>query len=207
MKRTIPMAITFLTGIFFLITFYTPILEDASDALQESAIVISIFAMAVAVGNLLRVHITRIKRKSEHWPLSIVLIFFLFFTAFVGFMDKGVTGGKGNFAFMYRNFYEPLGATMFSTLAFYIASAAFRAFRIRTFEAGLLLASGFLVMLGRVPLGAAIWSQFPDIASWIMQVPVTAGQRAITIGIALGGVSMSTKIILGFERSHLGGGE
>ncbi|MDD5090675.1 MAG: hypothetical protein PHQ23_07130, partial [Candidatus Wallbacteria bacterium] len=107
--------------------------------------------------------------------------------------------------FIYKYVYSPLGATMFSTLAFYIASAAFRAFRIKTFEASLLMISGFLVMLGRVPLGAAIWDQFPEIQSWIMMHPVTAGQRAIMIGVALGAVSMSLKILLVFEKAYLGG--
>jgi len=44
-----------------------------------------------------------------------------------------------------------------------------------------------------------------DWANWIMQMPNTAGQRAIMIGIALGMVSTSLRIILGLERAYLGG--
>ena len=102
---------------------------------------------------------------------------------------------------------------MFALLAFFVASASYRAFRARNFEATLLLLAAFFVMIGRVPIGDAVagFLHLPDaimpstIATWIMNVINTAGQRAIMIGIALGIVSTSLRVILGIERAHLGG--
>jgi hypothetical protein len=44
-----------------------------------------------------------------------------------------------------------------------------------------------------------------NLADFIMDFPQTAGQRAIMIGIALGIVSTSLRVILGIERSRLEG--
>ena len=107
-----------------------------------------------------------------------------------------------------------LAAAMFSLLAFFVASAAYRAFRARNKEATLLLVAAVIVMIGRVPVGSYLYhlipwvgSRYPnflnDITSWIMNYPNTAGQRGIMIGAALGAVSMALRMLLGIERSYL----
>lgn len=114
----------------------------------------------------------------------------------------------GGFQFSYRWIYTALGSTMFSILAFFVASAAYRAFKARTLEASLLLLSAFLVMLGRVTFGEMISDltgiDIPYITDWVMNYPNTAGQKAIMIGIALGIISTSLRVILGIEKSYLG---
>jgi len=128
---------------------------------------------------------------------------------------------------IFKNIFTPLGATMFSLLAFFMASAAFRAFRAKSIPATLLLISAFFVMLGRVPIGAFVgqwlepilmpfFSLFPEswispstqwfseFAGFIMNVPNAAGQRAIMIGAALGMVAASLRIWIGLEKEHLG---
>jgi hypothetical protein len=108
------------------------------------------------------------------------------------------------FTWLYDHFFAPCNATMFALLAFFIASAAFRAFRARNVDAALLLGSAILIMLGRVPLGRAISSWLPEISDWIIDIPNNAGRRAIMMGAALGAIVTSLRVILGLERSHLG---
>ena len=73
--------------------------------------------------------------------------------------------------------------------------------------------AAFIILVGRTPLGHYLtfwlpdWLNFfhiPNLSAWIMATPNLAGQRAIMIGIALGIISTSLKLILGIERSYLG---
>ena len=102
-------------------------------------------------------------------------------------------------------------ATMFALLAFFIASAAFRAFRIRNTEAAVLAVAALIVMLGRVPLSNTLtgwlpeWARLLTIQEWIMEFPQNAAKRAILMGAALGVMATGLRVILGLERSYLSG--
>ena len=216
MRREVPIAITAVVGIIFLISYFTP--HFPLNVLHNSAtdifMIIAAFSILLGVLNLIRVNGDKIYKKKRDWPFSIVLILGFLVMTIVGlgfskgrnFMELGT-----NFRYLYDYVYNPLSATMFSILAFFIASASYRAFRARNLEATLLLVAAFVVMLGRVPIGYYLSSWLPadyrlgDVATWIMNVPQKAGQRAIMIGIALGVVSTSIRIILGLERTYLGG--
>ncbi len=129
-------------------------------------------------------------------------------------MGDHLDNGSG-FWFMYEYGFKPLQATTFAMLAFYVASAAFRAFRAKNIESVLLLGTAFVILTGRTYLGTVLTSwlpdtgfgsffQIPNISQWIMNVFNTAGNRAIMIGIALGIASTSLKVLLGVDRSYLG---
>ena len=115
------------------------------------------------------------------------------------------TSDGPGFKWLFDNVMVPLDATMFSLLAFFMASAAYRTFRARTPEATVLLIVAVIVMLGRVPIGEMLYKQMPQVSEWFMMVPTIAAKRGILFGVALGSIATSLRIILGIERSHLGG--
>lgn len=105
----------------------------------------------------------------------------------------------------YDHVFAPCNATMFALLAFFVASAAFRAFRARNVESALLLGSAIIILLARAPIGRAISTALPDLAQWILDIPSNGSRRAIIMGAAVGAIATGLRVILGIERSHLGG--
>ncbi len=206
MRLKIPLAIIFVMGIFSIVTHFIPAkpIADLNQTLRNWYIGIISFFIFLGTVNLARSNSEKIKTKARDWQYSIILIISLFVMLVAGFYKGHTSMEEGKpFMYLYFNVQYPLESTMYSLLAFFITSAAFRAFRARNKEAVLLLVAAVVVMLGRVPIGAAMWHGFPDVTEWIMSFPNAAAKRGIRLGIDLGLISMALRMILGIERSYM----
>jgi len=209
MKKEIPLAITFITGLIIIVTFFIP--HQPLGTMQQRLLIwysiVLGFTLLLGMDSLLRSNIQKIIRRSPGWPFAVVLIAGFLVTMTAGIYtwatSESLLSLGSPFMYVYTYFIIPLQATMFSLLAFFIASAAYRAFRARTLEATLLLVTAAIVMLGRVPIGAQIAHWLPSSAEWIMEIPQMAAKRGIFIGVALGTIAMSLRVILGLERTYL----
>ncbi len=220
MKKNLPLAIAFTVGMFMVIEYFIPhpYVQIPSDLIMEWGKVIAGATFLLGIASLIQVNIPKVINRQEDWIYKLVLLLGFALTMILSFW--GIETGT-SFHFIFMKIMRPMGATMFALLAFYIASAAFRAFRARTVDATLMLIAAIIVMLGRVPLGEFLfnpltqwlgaWFNNPDLTmvhvmEWIMNVPNLAGKRAIIVGAALGIMSTSMRIILGLERSYMGAG-
>ncbi len=291
-KRTIPLVIAALIGFLLIATYFIPKTEQWGASAMEMFIILAAAAMVLGAGNLIMLNLAKISNRRPGWAYGAITLLAFFITLLIGVFKVGalptatspdnpwtaplVSQEGVPFWWIYSYVYKPLTATMFAMLAFYIASAAFRAFRAKNIEASLLLGTAFIVLLGQIYAGEWLTGFLPDLTSYvasfpeasqsfvqaigiqvqngtpvaamvwegatfaqmtaeqqamatevnnhltgwwyqlvnglrlenltqtILDVPQKAGNRAIMIGIALGIVSTSLKVLLGIDRSYLG---
>ncbi|MBC8423483.1 hypothetical protein H8E07_05120 [bacterium] len=183
--------------------------------------VLAVFAFTLGGVNLMRTHWRKVRERAGDWRYSLITLASFVIVLVVGLAKLGgppglqgaATAPDGWLTGIFETVLSPLHATLYALLAFYIASASFRAFRARGVESSILLVSALIVLLGRIPFGATLTSWLPapltflrmeDLSLWILKVPNTAGQRAIMIGIALGVVAMAMRLIMGVEKGQGG---
>ncbi len=202
MRKQIPILIVFFVGLLgFLQYFVTgPISKGIYNTWLEWFQGVQGMAIIMAIISLTKRHWTNV-RKGKNTFYSLVTLISLYGMMFLGLflgIEKGSIFDK-----LYEYVMVPLNATTFSLLAFYMASAAYRAFKARSMEATLLLLSAFVLMIGLTSFGDMISKNLPYFAQWVLDVPNLAAQRGIVLGIALGVIATSLKIMLGIERSWL----
>jgi hypothetical protein len=205
--RKLPLYICFAFGMFMLIQFFVP--HRFSTVMYEMVLdwvqIIYAFSLMVGVAMLIKYHADSAARNSSRErPYNIIVL-----TGIVVMFVTGMFFGRGEgtaFLWIFQHVQAPMQATMFSLLSFFVASAAYRGFRARNTQAMFLLIAAVIVMLGRVPVGDLISRHIPTAADWILNVPSMAARRGIYIGIALGTIATSLRVILGIERTYLGGG-
>ncbi len=216
-KKQIPFAIVFVFGMLTLVSYYVPHPRSVAflDTVSQWENIVSSFAFLLGLFSLFYTHYAKIKRKGDGWGYSLFV--------FVGFLavvvpavishGRQMSGADMTpLGWSFRYIYNTLLATMFAVLAFYIVSTAYRSFRIKSMQAMVLFVAALILILGRVPIGEILWSKvlgwtghsLSGLMNWIVDVPSVAGKRGIMIGIAVGAVVTSLKIVFGIERQYLG---
>ncbi|MBN1424684.1 hypothetical protein JXA88_09010 [Candidatus Fermentibacteria bacterium] len=208
-RRTIPTILAFVVGVFMIVQFFVPhpVLQTLYNMVLDWKQVVFGCVLIVGTLTLVRHHAVRIRFRKQGYGYSVIALVSLFAMVLAGAV-WGIE--KGPYPWLFDYVQIPGQATMFSLLGFFIATAAYRSFRARNVTATLLLLSGVIVMLGRVPAGehiAVAGVSLSDLATWILDYPNNAAKRGILIGVGLGMTSTALKIIIGIERSYLGKGD
>lgn len=236
MLKSIPVLIASFVGFLMILAYFSPRLLWLRQTAEDWFAIITTIAMIYGGITLCFHHLKKISDAEAGWGYSGVTLLAFTVTVMVGLFKVGVVPESAEnlnhpwsgqfiqegaaFWWIYQYLFSPVVSTMFALLAFYVASAAFRAFRAKNVEAILLLVTALIVLLGQTKdreitslfLATPADGELPyypisDVTEFIRKTIVTAGQRAIMIGVALGVVATSLRILLGLDRSYLGGDE
>jgi hypothetical protein len=208
----IPIALTIIATLLQVIPYYfdIPVISNIASTATNAVLLIVACATFVGVISVLLVHGKRVQRRTEGWPFSVIIIIFVAIMVLTGLPLQEIGLGRNNYYFnwVFTNIQTPLGGTMYSILAFFITSAAVRAFKARNIEAAIVLVSGTLMVMGNAPLFTNAVPALADISLWIRNIPNMATMRGVMIGAALGAVALAVRTLMGIERGYLrGGGE
>ena len=208
----LPIALTIIFCLFQMVPYFIviPAWDGAAKTFVDWDSVMETFALFIGFISLLMLHGRNVSRRREGWYWSAWILVTMVLYTIIGIPMKSIGFGVGGALFEDIRMFvlTPLSAAMYASLGFWIASAAYRAFRARTVEAAILLISGTIVMLANAPVGGSIWGGFAPLKDWIFDVPNMATMRGITIGAALGALALGARTLMGKERGYLrGGGE
>jgi hypothetical protein len=197
------LALAYIAGVISIVGFFTQgTVADWGGTLAQWVAVLVGFALLVGLGNLIKVHLTRVARREEGWLYSLVLVGSALVVVGMGLMGGGP--GDASVAWVFQWIYQPLGQAVFSLLAFFLVTALFRSTRLRNAEALVLLGVALLVIIGQAPISnIAPLDVMVRVSDWILEYPALAGIRAILLGVSFGAIATSMRILLGFDRPYL----
>jgi len=205
MKRRLPQIICGFFGLLLLALYFSTH-PDARTinlfVLVEYYQIVFAFTLLVGVVSFVRINLKSVERGEDR-PYRIVSLLGLFIMPLLALI-WGIKGGTP-FMWVFDNIQVPMQATVFALLAFFVASASFRGFRARSLPAAVLLVAAVLTLLSRSDVGGFVSEYITPVADWVRKNPSMSARRAILIGIGLGSLTTSLRVILGIERTWLGG--
>lgn len=208
-------------------------LDDLVTMVADFSNILTGFLLGLGIYSLLRIHAARLIKKQRDWFFSAVLLVCLFGIMIIGLVHWSASNApdgvkladRENWGtlqyvrdFLFDGLLQEMDAAFFSIIAFYILSAAYRAFRIRSIEATILLATALIVMLSLMGAVEYQWGQGIDsltgkdpasflnnfkltqVSGWLRTNVQDASLRAIQFGIGIGALAMGLRLWLSLER-------
>jgi hypothetical protein len=203
-SREINVALIFVSALLMITTYFfnIPLLSSFATIVQTTVSLFAAFTLGLGALNLLVITYRQVKSRAATAPFAIWSIVIMVTMIVAGLIPPLMNSPQ--FQWLYNNIEAPTDSTMYAMMVFFVASACFRAFRARSKEAFVMLVAGFFVIFMNAPIGVMIWKGLPVIGRWIEKYPMTGASRGFGIGVALGGIGISLRILLGYERKLTG---
>lgn len=197
-KNTLPKAVLSASIIIAIASYllsYQP-LDNIVTTLLGYAVIIIAFSLPVGAINLIGRSVNNIRKRGKDWYLN---VWMLSMVAIVSIAGVFFSVNNQVYQWIYQNVSQPVGATLTALPAFFVVSAAYRAFRGRSYDSVLLLGCAVIVMLYNAPIGASLIPPVGDLGKWLSDYPQTTGSRIIFIGWGIGIIALCVRYIFGRE--------
>ena len=196
-KQSLPLVLAYIFGLLALVgLLFVPALAKT---LTGWVGFLAAVALLIGILNLLSVHFRRLLQGNIY---SIVLVISLLVMFGLGVTDYiEVTDDAVSTAFI--NVQAPLEAALASMLAFFLLFSGVRVLQRRRSWWGLLFIGSVIVfLLGRTPLPGKIGELITDFSTVLSDIFVTAGMRGILIGVAIGAIAVSIRVLMGIDKPY-----
>lgn len=197
LRRGIPTIITILFGLITLIGLLA--VPAAGDILLGWATFLAAVALVLGIFNLLAIHLRRTAGGSGHsllLVLSMLAVFALAVTDALGVTENGVST-------VFFQVQAPLEAALASLLAFFLLFAGVRLLQQqRNLWSVLFLVAALFFLVSQSAWPAAVTDLLSPVRRIIDVVLVTAGMRGLLLGVALGAITLSVRLLAGLERPY-----
>jgi hypothetical protein len=171
------------------------------------AVILTGFAVLIGIGNLLLVHIQKIRNKQKGVGYSALLIVSLVVTFVLGLVGHYNPTAASLYSGAFKFIQLPIETSLMAILVVSLTYASIRLLR-RHLN---LLSVIFLVTAWLILVGMAPWPFLGDVPFLsdivrpiLSQVPASAGARGILLGVALGTLTTGLRILIGSDRPYGG---
>ena len=200
-RRWFPLLVALAAGGIVLAAYVQP--NALSDGLLQVAALVVTGGLLLGILNVLNTHRRRIAARAPDWPYSLVLMVALLATFTLGLLPSlGVPVVAFVTGEVLRYVYQPLAGSLLALLTFFALRAAWRALQIRPREASLILGVAVIFLVASGPWAALI----PGLRAtldWIQAYPVLGVARGLLLGVGIGALVASTRLLLGFDQPYL----
>ncbi len=200
-KRWLPLLIALAAGGITLASYVQP--NPISDGLLQIAALVTTAGLLFGILNVLNLHRRRIAARVHDWQYSIVLIVALLGSFVLGLLPSlGLPIAATLMGEILRYVYQPLAGSLLALLTFFALRAAWRALHLRPGEASIMLGVAVVFLLASGPW-AALLPGLRETLDWIEAYPVLGVARGLLLGVGIGALVASARLLLGVDQPYL----
>lgn len=180
--------------------FVSPQLDAVANELQIWNMNIATFTLFVGVITISSRYIQGVRERAENWPYMLYGMILIVVWIIFG-LTTGIYSDIYQIAFLSTKI--TLHIAILGQLIFFMTSAGYRLFRIRTLRTAVFAICTVAIVLLNSPLLLGPFPIVDKISFWLLDNPSMAGSRALMLTGGIGGVVLGIRILLGLEKGAL----